>query len=439
MNFRHAALLWLVLFGAAGLQAQPAEIQKGFRPLAAALHIHSQYSDGEFAISSLGSMAQERQLDVIGFTDSFLTRVRYGVGPFKKLISKSINRRSVMDSGLDSYFDSIEKAQQEIPDVVMIPGFEVAPYYYWQGQWPGNLELHDFDRHMLVFGIQDRKALRNLPVIENATWSNTNRSLMLAAGPAIVLLSGLLIASLGVVAGRRTRYRVIAGLLFIAGAAWAYDAYPFGELSDPYSGKPDYHAFQRVIDYVDTHGGLAFWSYPEARYPDIQTTGARMVSRGQPEILGLTDKYSGFEGLYGDTITITGPGNLWDQMLLEYLRGDRKTWPSVITGIDFHSLNPHNNWFQLDHGLTILFATEKKDDAVIEAMKLGARLRHFPKRCGAPAGARRFRITSERQSGHIRRERPNGRCGRFQCHSGLDERQRYGIGCHRRRQAGAGR
>ena len=96
-----------------------------------------------------------------------------------------------------------------------------------------------------------------------------------------------------------------------------------------------------------------------------------MVSRGQPEILGLTDRYQGFEGIYGDTITITKPGKLWDQMLMEYIQSSRKTWPSVITGIDFHSFKPNNGWNQLDQGVTILFAKEKTLQAVLEAMRAG--------------------------------------------------------------------
>lgn len=384
---------WILL--GTTLHAQPAESLKGFHPLVAALHVHSRYSDGEYEVADLGLQAHARKIDVLGLTDSFLTRVRYGVGPFKKLVSKTMDRRSVMELGLDQYLDSVEDTQKRFDDVVIVPGLEVAPYYYWKGSWPSNLELHDFDRHMLVFGVADREALRNLPVIENATWANTPHQWIQAAGPVLVVLMGLLVAAIALAAGKSRAYLMLSGLILTAGFVWAYDAFPFGQLSDPYSGKQDVHAFQRLIDYVAAHGGLSYWSYPEARYPDIQTSGARMVSRGQPEILGLTDRYEGFEGIYGDTITITKPGNLWDQILVEYIQNSRKTWPSVITGIDFHLFKPNNGWAQLDQGITILFTKEKTLGAVLEAMKLGRGYATVQRDPAHRVGLENFGLTTE--------------------------------------------
>ncbi len=145
----------------------PAALQKGFRPLTAALHVHSRFSNGEHEILELASLARERKIDVLGITDSFITRVRFGIGPWKKLVSRSMSRPGVLDHGIDAYFGSMEEAQQRFDDVLLIPGLEVAPYYYWQGTWPNTLELYDFDRHIIVFGMHDRQAILNLPVIEN--------------------------------------------------------------------------------------------------------------------------------------------------------------------------------------------------------------------------------------------------------------------------------
>jgi hypothetical protein len=361
-------LVLVFLLFTAPLSGQSAESEKGFQPLTAALHVHSRFSNGEHEILELGSHAHQKKIDVLGISDSFLTRVRYGVGPFKKLMSRTLNRTSVMDRGIDQYFESVEHAQQQFSDVVILPGFEVAPYYYWEGRWPGTLALHDFDRHLLVFGLRDREAARNMPVIENATWSNSERSLSRVVGPGIALLLGFALFT------RRSKAaRLAAGFILVVGGAWTYDAYPYANLPTPYSDKTDDRAYQRLIDYAAAHGALTFWSYPEARYPDITVTGspARMASRPEPEILGRTDDYRGFEGLYGDNITITRPGSLWDQLLKDYVQNGRKTWPSVITGIDFHSFKPANGWYQLDHGITVLFAGEKSEAAVLEALKLG--------------------------------------------------------------------
>jgi hypothetical protein len=232
---------------------------------------------------------------------------------------------------------------------------------------PGtDLRLYDFDHHVLIFGLSDPRAIANLPVIENATWSNTSRDWTLLFGTLLTLLAGIAAAV------RARRMLRVVGILVVAGVLlWTYDAWPFGSLSDPYSGKPDRRAFQHLIDYVNDHGGMIFWSYPEARYPDIRVGGATMVSRPHPEILGLTQNYRGFEGIYGENVKITSPGNLWDRILLDYIQGARKTWPSVITGIDFHSFQGKGGWHELNRGQTLLWAKNKDMSSVLEALSHG--------------------------------------------------------------------
>jgi hypothetical protein len=334
------------------------------------LHVHSQISDGAYSIQELAALAQQRGIDVLGISDSFLTRASYGLPPFRKLVSRTISRPGVLDFGIDSYFNVIQTAQNAVPDVLLLPGVEVTPNYYWLGSWPGQLELHDFDRHLLVWGITDATVLRNLPVVQNEHWVNTHHDWWSAAGPAATWLGGILLLAIAL-AARKARPLLIAGPLFLLALCWTYDAYPFGRLADPYSGKPNIAAAQRLIDEVADHGGLTYWSYPEAKYPDVSISGSKMVSRAQPQVLGMTQNYRGFEGLYGDTITITKPGALWDQLLGEYVRGERKDWPSVITGIDFHSFKPGNGWYALDRGLSILFARNKTIAEVISALRQG--------------------------------------------------------------------
>ncbi len=350
--------------------AAPAEAQKGFRPVTAAFHIHTRFSNGAYDISELAAFARQRRIDVLGVSDSFLTRVRFGIGPLKKLVSQTMKRPGVLDRGVDEYFDSFERVQQAYPDLVLLPGLEVAPYYYWRGDWRTRLELHDFDRHILVFGMRDREAVRNLPVIENERWANTSHDLLRAAGPLIAFLVALLIGAVGAAARNRKMY-LAAFAIALPALLWSYDAYPFGRFADPYSGKPDIEPFQKVIDYVAKHGGLTFWSYPEARFPDVLSGRARMISIPHPETLSRTKGYRGFEGLYGDKITITNPGNLWDQLLMEHLRGAHNPWPSVVTGLDFHFFKPAAGWYELDHGLTVLFSAAKTEAAVTDALRNG--------------------------------------------------------------------
>ena len=55
-----------------------------------------------------------------------------------------------------------------------------------------------------------------------------------------------------------------------------------------------------------------------------------------PNVLEESKGYTGFAALYGDNITVTEPGNMWDRVLLAYCegKGDRPVWG--ISTADFH-------------------------------------------------------------------------------------------------------
>jgi hypothetical protein len=95
-----------------------------------------------------------------------------------------------------------------------------------------------------------------------------------------------------------------------------------------------------------------------------------MINMGNPEDLWLVDRYGGFEGLYGNRITITEPGNVWDKLLIEYLKRGRTTWPSVISGVDFRFFKG-GGWYELDRGQTILWVRKKDEASVLDALRQG--------------------------------------------------------------------
>ena len=353
-----------------------------FQQYSAAIHVHSTFSNGEYEISQLARFAVERDLDVLVLTDSFLTTVTYGIWPFDRIGLEGINkmvRAGVSDYGVAAYFAAVEKVREEFPELVVIPGVEVTPYYYWKGAPWSDLTLYNFDRHLIVLGLTGQE-IENLPLIENETWDNTPRDGSLLVAPLVLFF--VAVSLLWVKRTKKVRLKhytlarqqrlwglALIPLLFSLLLAW--NNYPFGELSDPYSGEHDTRPYQRVIDYVGEKGGVIYWSYPEARMSDVETGGARMVGRAHPEDLLLTDGYHGFEGIYGDRIQVTRPGETWDIALLEYLEGSRRTSPFVTTGIDFHYLREGEGWFELDGGQTLLLMPEKSEQAVLEALRQG--------------------------------------------------------------------
>ncbi len=351
--------------------------------LASAIHVHSSFSNGHYQVADLARMAQESGLDVLVLTDSFLTTATYSLPLFDKIAVEGLNRQvrpGVRDHGIETYFEAVEQARRTAPGLIILAGVEVKPYYYWQGTpWDG-LTLHNFDRHLQAFGLTAEQ-LRQLPVIENETWSNTSKRPILFVPPALLLLLGLFLLRKREASTRLRYYKLArvrrpwlpACLSLGAGLLLLWGGYPFGRLADPYSGQDDIGPYQRLIDYVEQCGGVVYWSYPEARYGDVLSGGARMVSGPHPQSLLLSDGYHGFEGLYGDAITVTQPGREWDQALSQYLMGARRRPPYVDTGIDFHYLKQGGRgWYSLQGGQTILLADEKSESAVLEAMRSGS-------------------------------------------------------------------
>ena len=342
------------------------------RPVVAAVHVHSTFSNGILSVPEIARRASESGVEVVILTDSLLTEVTYGIRPLDRMGIPGLNRHQrpgVLDHGVERYREAIDEAQRRFPDVLIVPGVEAAPSYYWQGSPWSELSLHDFDRHLWIAGLGGPE-LEQLPVIGNETWSNTTLDWHRVWPPLIVLGAGAVAVW---VPGRRRRLsRSIAVVLFVLGLAWTWNNYPFGDVARPHHGAHEPESFQQLIDFVDARGGVIYWSYPEASYPDVTVGGATMVSGPHPDDLLETDGYDGFEGLYGDNVTATEPGRQWDRALLAYLRGERRSPPFVVTGIDFHgNADAVDAWGDLDGGRTILLLEERTEDAVLASLRGG--------------------------------------------------------------------
>ena len=277
-----SCLLSLALLAANSQAGSPPE--SGFQQYTAALHVHSTFSNGHYEIAELAELASQRNIDVLVLTDSFLSTVIYGVWPLDRIGLEGISkwtRPSVRNRGVANYLAAIRDAQGRFPDVILVPGVEVKPYYYWTGTPWNKLTLHNFNRHLTVSGLSEED-LSDLPVIGNATWNNTTKQRLPALVPALILLVGaslvfserrrpVRLREYGVVKRRLLRKFAMFSVGLSLFATW--NNYPFGRLADPYSGEHDLRPYQRLIDYVVSKDGLVYWSHPEARYHDVEAGG----------------------------------------------------------------------------------------------------------------------------------------------------------------------
>ena len=138
---------------------------------------------------------------------------------------------------------------------------------------------------------------------------------------------------------------------------------------DQYNGDQGIAPYQHLIDYVDSKGGLTFWNYPETKSGVRQMGPIYVDTPPYPEVLEQAQGYTGFAALYGDNITVTEPGNVWDRILTAYCRGTRSRPVWGISTADFHEEGGAGE--KLGNFPTVFLVQEKSRKGVLEALKNG--------------------------------------------------------------------
>ena len=86
-------LFLCTIFLAGGLFSFLLAGETGLEQYSAAIHVHSTFSNGENEIIELARFAQERSVDVLILTDSFLTTATYGIWPLDRIGFEGINKK----------------------------------------------------------------------------------------------------------------------------------------------------------------------------------------------------------------------------------------------------------------------------------------------------------------------------------------------------------
>jgi len=343
--------------------------------LLATVHVHSTASTGELTIDALAERAEQLGLDVLILTDNFSLRYEYGLWPLPGLLKRQVRFPSVLEYGIERYLDEISAAQSRHPKLIILPGVEVAPYYYWTGSLvTRNLTMHNAQRNLLVFGLTKPEDYRSLPVSGNPgsykfDWRGAvNGAPMLLVIPALMLWRPRRQAS-----DRRSLRRSVACVLVVLAVALVAHAWPLSESAfSSYDDQLGYRPYQALIDDVKNKGGLVFWSLSEARDFHEYAAGAlgtvTVKTEPHPEALLMTRGYTGFGGLYQDGRTNIEPGELWDRLLHLPISEQRPT-PVLIGELAFHGLSEAGK--DLHRLVTALWVKERTAAGVLEALRSG--------------------------------------------------------------------
>src|SRR5213594_1442365 len=365
---RCVALAWL-LWIAVAVAGEPGQ---AWRPVTTVFHVHSDMSTGSDSLESLVAQARSYGIEAIILTDNLLLRYEYGLFPLRGLIRRTVALPSIMNSGVDRYFEAIREVNRRHPDVLVVPGVEVVPHYYWTGSLIGkDLTMHDSQKNILVVGLPSETDYKRLPVAGNYAayefgWPTVLwLSPVLLVAPAIWLLNRR--AERKVSVGLGVLFLIVAGLLL-------FNNYPFGRPPfDIYQDGNGLQPYQRLIEYVRERGGLTVWSMPEVRDSHRYSFGrlgiVTVKTDPYPDVLLQTRHYTAFGALYEDTITSTDSGGVWDAVLGEYASGRRATPVWGMGESVFHSRGQAGK--ELFDVETILWVRERTEPALLDAMAKG--------------------------------------------------------------------
>jgi hypothetical protein len=328
------------------------------------------------SLEALASRAEEQGLDVLVLTDNFTLRYDYGIRPFERLLKHQLAFPSVMEYGIGRFLDEVRTVRRRHPNLIVVPGVEVAPYYYWTGSLIlGDLTMHDAQRNLLVIGLDRVEDYAALPARGNPRSFVWDEQSLVNGLPLLLGMSALWVwwpARRHVHQGQRRRtfaLLVLAGAAALGIHAWPLTSPAFSS----YHAGAGYQPYQALIDAARQRGGLVFWSMTEARDFSQHAFGplgtVTVKTEPHPEALVLTSGYTGFGGLYQDTRRVVAPGGIWDQVLHTAAADPLAPAPTMIGEVAFHGFEDAGK--DLDRVYTVLQVTERTEGGVLEALRSG--------------------------------------------------------------------
>ncbi|MFN3550197.1 MAG: PHP domain-containing protein [Endomicrobiia bacterium] len=325
------------------------------------LHIHSNYSGSKYTIEEIVELCKKNNIDAVVLTDHYLQKVEFGLWPFRGSLKKSVSLASVMKIGLEKYINEIDKVNSKQKNVILIPGVEVTPHYFWSTQYEKNeLIINNLHKHMLIIA-DDKNFYINLPVINN---ENINKVKILYLWPLVVLLAGVIL---------KLKTIIFFSLILLA-INYPFKYYQYHQYKN-FVEKP----YQNLIDYVNNltqikdSNYIIIWAHPEAcnyekKFLIKSYKKLKIYTQTKPyyDSLIKTYNYDGFSIFPEGYRKIGNICGIWDFLLTEYCQGKRKKPIFCYSELDFgETIDPINI------RKNVLYVEEKNYKNIVSALKNG--------------------------------------------------------------------
>jgi hypothetical protein len=335
--------------------------------LSGVMHVHTTFSSGRYSVEELVAKANDKKLGVLVLTDHDQVVMEYGLFPFRHLLKKREEKNSVLQGGPEAYLSEIKRLNAQQKSVIIIPGVQSSPFYYWKGNpFDRGLTAYGYRKELLLIGLTAPDDYYRLPRLHGGYSTRYVRDLL----PRFMIFLVVLLLSIYFLF-QKGKFRTGGIVLALLSIALMINHHPFkSSRFDPYHGDQGTAPFQEVIDYAKNRGGHVFWAHPESNYSKngVQMGPIKMITEPYPDALIDSKHYTGFAAIYGDSTSAADAGMHWDQILMDYCRGRRDQPVWAIAGSDFHQ---KKKGFELDTFQTIFLVDDKRSQDILNALERG--------------------------------------------------------------------
>jgi hypothetical protein len=331
------------------------------------MDLRTDFSDGSHTLEYLIQLAKKRGFNVLFIADHDRKVLEYGIRPYQHIFKKRVETPSINKGNPESYLSMIQAASKIHPDMMLLPGTESAPFYYWRGSYfKKNLTVCDWERHLIIVGLEKPEDYDELPILHNG-FSTRYLSSRISVGFFLIfipLVAGIfLITKKGILRWSGIVLSLLSLLLLINNQPFRSSPY------DQYHGNQGILPYQLLIDYVNSRGGMVFWNHPETKSGQGKLDFIFRDTPPYPQVLTESKNYSGFAALYGESTSITEPGHAWDEVLTEYCSGQRTEAVWGISSADFHQEGAAGE--KLGNFPTVFLVKRKSKQDILDALRKG--------------------------------------------------------------------
>ncbi len=333
------------------------------------VHAHAVFDErGPAGLEELQQAAGQAGIDAILVVETLLADWTWAPPVLRWFGGGRLRMDSVVRSGSDRYFETVAAVDRSIPEVTLVAGVEIAPYYRWSGApWSGSLTMWDWQRNLLVFGLDGPQDYLDLPVLGL-------RRRTVASWRDIPWLLLVLVAAFGFLYSLN-RLRVVPTLLTLTFfmVLLGSGPPPPGPFS-PYARDVGLQPWQTLIDSVAVRGGVAMWSQVEARDDQRRLGGlVHIRTEPHPQVLTGTSGYRMFGAIYPSTSAAQEPGREWDRALLDFLAGRRSTpvWGWGEAALHYPSQLEGPGRKRVDEVLSVIRARGPDEASILAALATG--------------------------------------------------------------------